>query len=63
MRFLLSSLDYPNKNPEIAVVPDSLIVGSAETIYEKGEHTLEAPPVVNKFPEHPGLDTENTGEE
>jgi len=52
MRFLLDKLDYPNKNPLVAQSPDSLIVGSAETIYEAGEHTLQKPPVVNDFPEH-----------
>ncbi|MCW9013441.1 MAG: polyphosphate kinase 2 [Gammaproteobacteria bacterium] len=51
MRFLLDSLDYPNKNPDIVKAPDPLIVGSAETIYEKGEHTLEEPPIVEDLPE------------
>jgi len=49
MRFLLNGLDYPNKNPQVACAPDSLIVGSAETIYEAGEHTLEKAPVVNDY--------------
>jgi len=40
MRFLLTSLDYPNKNPFIVRPPDPLIVGSAATIYEKGERYL-----------------------
>ncbi len=44
MRFILSSLDYPNKNTKVAVPPDSLIVGSASNIYEKGEHLLNEPP-------------------
>ena len=52
MRFLLDKLDYPNKNSMVAQLPDPLIVGSAETIYETGEHTLEKPPLVNDFPEH-----------
>jgi len=52
MRFLLDKLDYPNKNPLVAQSPDPLIVGSAETIYEAGEHTLEKPPSVKNFPEH-----------
>ncbi len=51
MRFLLDKLDYPNKNPLVAQSPDPLIVGSAETIYEAGEHTLQTPPLVNDFPE------------
>ena len=50
MRFLLYKLDYPNKNHEVTRAPDSLIMGSAQTIYETGEHTLEAPPVVRDFP-------------
>lgn len=45
MRFILNSLDYPNKNKEVAVAPDELIVGSAEHIYEKGEHFLNKPPL------------------
>ena len=49
MRFLLYKLDYPNKNHEVARAPDSLIMGSAQTIYEAGEHTLEVPPVVKDF--------------
>jgi len=49
MRFLLYKLDYPNKNHEVARAPDALIMGSAQTIYEAGEHTLEVPPVVKDF--------------
>jgi len=45
MRHILHSLDYPNKNPKIATPPDSLIVGSAANIYEKGEHILDKAPV------------------
>ncbi len=37
MRFVLSHLSYPNKNPSIAVPPDPLIVGPASVIYEEGE--------------------------
>ncbi len=44
MRFILNSLDYPNKNPELATPPDPAIVGSAAHIYEKDEHTLAEPP-------------------
>ncbi len=50
MRFLLNSLDYPNKNKDIVTPPDALIVGSADTIYEKGEHTLEKAPIIKDFP-------------
>jgi len=45
MKFILSNLDYPNKNLKVATPPDSLIVGSAAHIYEKGEHILESPPL------------------
>ncbi len=48
MRFILSQLDYPNKNRNIARNPDPLIVGSAKHIYEKGEHTLELEPSIKK---------------
>ena len=48
MRHILNSLDYPNKNPEVAVAPDKLIVGSAANIYEKGEHILDKAPKINK---------------
>lgn len=48
MRFILNSLDYPDKNPQVAIPPDSLIVGSADHIYESGEHTLKNPPLKDK---------------
>ena len=51
MRFILSKLDYPNKNLDIVNEPDPLIVGSAETIYETGEHTLTEAPIVKDLPE------------
>jgi len=44
MRHVLSTADYPNKNNSVARVPDRLIVGSAETIYESGEKHLQHPP-------------------
>ena len=50
MRFLLSQLDYPNKNTELVTGPDPLIVGSADTIYEKGEHNLEKAPKIKDLP-------------
>ena len=40
MRYVLSQVPYPNKNPDINLVPDPLIVGSAAVIYEEGEHVL-----------------------
>ncbi|MDH5572214.1 MAG: polyphosphate kinase 2, partial [Gammaproteobacteria bacterium] len=48
MRHLLNSLDYPNKNHDIAVMPDRLIVGLASYIYEKGERTLDKAPEVDE---------------
>jgi polyphosphate kinase 2 len=45
MRHILHSLDYPNKNLEVAVPPDKLIVGSAKHIYEKGENILDKAPM------------------
>jgi len=41
MRHVLYNLDYPNKNTDVVSPPDELIVGSAEHIYEKGEHILK----------------------
>ena len=40
MRYLLSKADYPDKNPEVAVAPDPLIVGSASDIHEQDEKVL-----------------------
>jgi polyphosphate kinase 2 len=45
MRHVLNALDYPNKNPKVAITPDPLIVGSAKNIYERGEHYLESGPL------------------
>ncbi|MFW2372255.1 MAG: polyphosphate kinase 2 [Gammaproteobacteria bacterium] len=50
MRFVLNQVDYPNKNPDIVQSPDPLIVGSADTIYEKGEHKLEEAPLIKDLP-------------
>jgi len=58
MLFILNSLDYANKNLEIANEPDPLIVGSAATIYEKGEHMLEEPPEVEGFDEKLSVSTD-----
>ncbi len=44
MRFVLSQLDYPNKDHKLAGAPDPLIAGSAKTIYEAGEQYLESEP-------------------
>ena len=51
MRFVLDSLDYKNKDKDVVESPDPLIVGSAETIYEKGEHTLEKEPEIIELSE------------
>jgi polyphosphate kinase 2 len=45
MRHVLNSLEYPNKNRQVAISPDRLIVGSAKNIYESGEHYLESAPL------------------
>jgi polyphosphate kinase 2 len=45
MRFVLNSLDYPNKNTDVTMPADPLIVGSAKNIYERGEHYLESSPL------------------
>ena len=45
MHFVLSQLDYPNKDRKVVSGPDPLIVGSAKYIYETGEHYLESSPL------------------
>jgi len=45
MRHILYNLNYPNKNRDVAVPPDNLIVGSAKHIYEKGENILDKAPM------------------
>ncbi|MCK4863898.1 MAG: polyphosphate kinase 2 [Gammaproteobacteria bacterium] len=44
IRHVLADADYPNKDDKVACAPDSLIVGSADTIYESGEKHLQHPP-------------------
>ena len=39
MRYLLNSLDYPNKDEKIVYPPDHLIVGSAKDVFEKDEYS------------------------
>jgi polyphosphate kinase 2 len=56
MRHLLNELPYPNRNPDIQIVPDPLIVGSASEVYEDGEPVLDtgganAPPPAVKSKE------------
>lgn len=45
MRHILNKLNYPNKNQDVAIPPDNLIVGSAKFIYEKGENILDKAPM------------------
>lgn len=40
MCHILNSLPYPNKNQDIILQPDPLIVGNARDIHEQGEHIL-----------------------
>ncbi|WP_036231011.1 polyphosphate kinase 2 [Marinobacterium jannaschii] len=40
MRYILSSMPYPNKNPELDITPDPLIVGNARDVHERDEHLL-----------------------
>jgi polyphosphate kinase 2 len=44
MKYVLHSLDYPNKDTSLVTPPDPKIVGSAKDIYERGEHYLENSP-------------------
>jgi polyphosphate kinase 2 len=45
MKFFLNSFEYPNKNTEVVTAVDSLIVGSAQNIYETGEEYLKSSPL------------------
>ena len=38
LRHFLNALDYPDKNPDIAIAPDPLLVGSAATVKETTEN-------------------------
>ncbi len=42
MRHFLSTLDYPDKDPEIAKEPDPLIVGAAHHVVHRADHILGA---------------------
>ena len=51
MRFVLHSVDYPNKDLRVAHRPDPLILGPATGLYEEGEgHDVGAFPVVKPQP-------------
>ena len=41
LRFFLHSLDYPDKDTEIARVPDPKIVVSPSAVFEKSDHPLD----------------------
>ena len=34
IRYILNSVDYDNKDPQVAIAPDPLIVGSSAKIYK-----------------------------
>ena len=40
MKHFLATLDYPGKDPEIAVPPDPLIVGNASHVVHRADHLL-----------------------
>jgi polyphosphate kinase 2 len=44
MRYFLHGLDYPEKDPEIAVAPDPLIVGRASQVIDPGRILARATP-------------------
>jgi hypothetical protein len=46
MRWVLSQVDYPDRNVELVGSPDPLIVGPPAEIYETGEHTGRAYPIL-----------------
>ena len=48
MRFLLSQLDYSNKDTDLIQNADPLIVGNADKIYETGERVLKHAPDINE---------------
>lgn len=48
MRFVLDSLPYEGKDPEVVGRPDPRIVGSARDVYERGERVLDGGSGVKK---------------
>ena len=42
MRHFLSTLDYPDKDPAVALAPDPLIVGRARHVIHRSDHILGA---------------------
>ncbi len=49
MRHLLSRLPYPDKDLSVVKPEDPLLVGSADTIYEIGEHSLDESPHIDEL--------------
>nr|MCH9816586.1 polyphosphate kinase 2 [Actinomycetes bacterium] len=47
MRWVLSQMDYPDKDESVAGTPDPLIVGPPAAIYETGENTGRIFPVLD----------------
>ena len=37
LRWVLSTLDYPTKDPDVVGTPDPLIVGPPDEVYEQSE--------------------------
>lgn len=48
MRYLLSKANYPDKDPNVALSPDPLIVGSAKDIHEQDEQVLTRDEATNQ---------------
>ncbi|PIE08945.1 MAG: polyphosphate kinase 2, partial [Rhodobacterales bacterium] len=48
MRHVLSTLDYPDKDPAVACAPDPLIIGHASQVIHGSDHILGA----SLHPEH-----------
>jgi polyphosphate kinase len=46
LRWVLNLLDYPDKDPDVVGVPDPLIVGPPQAIYEQGELTGKTYPAL-----------------
>ena len=46
MRWVLSLIDYPEKDPDVVGAPDPLIVGPPATVYESEELTGKTYPAL-----------------
>jgi hypothetical protein len=40
MRVVLSTIDYPDKDADVVGVPDPLLVGRPELVYDEGERPI-----------------------